>query len=282
MKVPPVRAGIPLIPTADRDERATIARPAGTMEMEMKSDKVRILIIDDEPNVRLVFRTSLETAGCYTVDEVDDGATALARLRKSPVDLVLLDLRMPGSGGMETLRRLRAAGDDVPVLIVTAHGSIPDAVAAMKLGAIDFLTKPIKPETLRSVVADVVRRRSGPGSGPEPVPAPGRRNRSTINTLAPAAVDPVAAKRALKRRDFDRARELLEEALELDPDSVEAHNLMGVLRECLGHDRAAYEAYRMALGCPERGVGGGSSTAPPGAGVDVPVLTLSRIRGRRV
>jgi DNA-binding NtrC family response regulator len=207
----------------------------------MKSDMVRILIIDDEPNVRLVFRTSLETAG-YTVDEAADGATALARLRKSPVDLVLLDLRMPGSGGMETLRRLRAAGVEVPVVIVTAHGSIPDAVAAMKLGAIDFLTKPIKPETLRSVVADVVCRRAEPESGPEPGPAPGRRTRSTVITLAPAAVGLLSAKRALNQREFDRAHELLEEALELGPDSAEAHNLMGVLRESLGQDRAASEA----------------------------------------
>ena len=105
----------------------------------------RILIVDDEPNVRLVFRTTLESAG-YTVFEAADGETALGFSNASPFDLVLLDLKMPGIGGMEMLRRLRDAGHDVPVVIVTAHGSIPDAVQAMKLGAIDFLSKPLTPD----------------------------------------------------------------------------------------------------------------------------------------
>jgi DNA-binding response OmpR family regulator len=212
----------------------------------MESDMDRILIVDDEPNVRLVFRTALETAG-FTVDEADDGEAALDRLWRSPVALILLDLRMRGGDGMETLRRLRDAGNDVPVVIVTAHGSIPDAVTAMKLGAIDFLTKPIKPEALRRVVDDVVRRRAEPASGPEPVPAPRRSTPSTVATLAPGVAGLSSAKWALNRREFDRAHELLEEALQLGPDSAEAHNLMGVLRESLGQDLAAYQAYRMAL-----------------------------------
>ena len=65
------------------------------------------------------------------------------------MQLVLLDLRMPGLGGMETLRQLRDTGNAVPVVIITAHGTIPDSVQAMKLGAVDFLSKPITPETLR-------------------------------------------------------------------------------------------------------------------------------------
>ena len=90
----------------------------------MKSEKGLILIVDDEPNVRLVFRTALESTG-YSVSEVEDGASALDRLEESPADLVLLDLKMPGIGGMETLRRLRDAGNDVPVVIVTATAASP-------------------------------------------------------------------------------------------------------------------------------------------------------------
>jgi DNA-binding response OmpR family regulator len=214
----------------------------------MNDHQHTILVVDDEPNVRLVFRTALETAG-FTVDEAEDGERALDRLRsgKSPVALILLDLQMPGSTGMETLRHLRDAGNDVPVVMVTAHGSIPDATAAMKLGAIDFLTKPIRPEVLRSVVADVVRRRAGPNPSDAPSMTPGRQARSSVVALEPAAVGLLSAKRASNRGELDRAHELLEEALELGPDSAEAHNLMGVLRESLGQDRAAYEAYRMAL-----------------------------------
>ena len=93
----------------------------------------RILIVDDEPNVRLVFRTALEATG-YLVTEAADGDAALAQLRKLPTDLILLDLKMPVVDGMETLRRLRVAGDETPVVVITAHGSVPDAVAAMRLG----------------------------------------------------------------------------------------------------------------------------------------------------
>ena len=134
--------------------------------MSQTGHSKHILIVDDEPNVRLVFRTALESVG-YTVAEAEDGASALEWLARSPTDLVLLDLQMPGVGGMEVLRRLRDAGNDVPVVIVTAHGSIPDAVQAMKLGAIDFLTKPLNPEPLRHVVASVIRRhaRSVRGTG---------------------------------------------------------------------------------------------------------------------
>jgi DNA-binding response OmpR family regulator len=205
-----------------------------------------ILIVDDEPNVRLGFRTALETAG-YPVDEAMDGPNALDCLEQSPVALVLLDLRMPGLDGMEVLRRLRDAGNGVPVIIVTAHGSIPEAVAAMKLGAIDFLSKPIMPNELRRVVREVLARHADAGPGPEPRPEPPQPGAPTTVTVAPPALDLTAAKRALNRREFERAEALLEQALDLVPDSAEAHTLMGILRECWGQDHAAYHSYRTAL-----------------------------------
>ena len=94
-----------------------------------------------------MFRTALESAGLEVV-ESEGGEQGLRRLRQSPADLVLLDLQMPTMGGMEVLRRLRSDENLVPVVIITAYGSIPDAVEAMKLGAIDFLAKPITPDAL--------------------------------------------------------------------------------------------------------------------------------------
>jgi DNA-binding response OmpR family regulator len=219
----------------------------------------RILIVDDEPNVRLVFRTALESTG-YTVAEVEDGAAALEWLSGSAADVVLLDLQMPRVGGMEVLGRLRESGNDVPVVIVTAHGSIPDAVQAIKLGAIDFLTKPLNPESLRQVVAGVLHRHTAAAEELEPEPeleaepgGPARwRPAATVVTIAPAAVDLTAIKRALNRREFDRALEGLEEALALAPESAEAHTLMGVLRESLGQQHAAYHAYKLALEADRR------------------------------
>ena len=117
-----------------------------------------ILIVDDEPNVRLVFRTALESTGAELAAS-ENGEAALAWLKDHSVDLVLLDLQMPRIGGMEVLEQLRAGGNDVPVIIITAHGSIPDAVAAMKLGAIDFLSKPLTPDALRRAVTEVLDRK---------------------------------------------------------------------------------------------------------------------------
>ena len=115
-----------------------------------------VLIVDDEPNVRLMLRTTLETAG-YRVLEAADGLAALAQLRQTSCDLILMDLRMPEVDGMWALYRLRERGDTTPVVVLTAHGSIPDAVTAMKLGACDFLAKPVTPDALRAVVAAVIR-----------------------------------------------------------------------------------------------------------------------------
>jgi DNA-binding response OmpR family regulator len=116
-----------------------------------------VLIVDDEPNVRLVLRTTLQSTG-YRVLEAPDGLAALLQLRKTRCDLILLDLRMPEVDGLWALYRLRERGDTTPVLVLTAHGSIPDAVTAMKLGAIDFLTKPITPDKLREAVSAALRR----------------------------------------------------------------------------------------------------------------------------
>lgn len=130
----------------------------------------RILIVEDEPNVRLVFRTAL-LSNDYVLATAEDGESALRWLLDESADLVLLDLQMPGLGGMEVLRRLREAGIDVPVVIVSAHDEAPNVVQAMRFGATDFLSKPTTPSALRQCVAEVLSRRSAPvprgGAAPE-------------------------------------------------------------------------------------------------------------------
>ena len=206
------------------------------------ADAQHILIVDDEPNVRLMFRTALETAG-YRVTEAEDGAKALMWLENSPFDLILLDLQMPGIGGMEALEALRKQGIDVPVVIVTAHGSIPNAVEAMKLGAIDFEEKPLSPEALRGVVTEVLERHAAARAGPAP-----RTSESEVVTAAGQfAHDLTRAKRALNYRWFDEAEVFLKQAIALRPDSAEAHNLMGVLHELRHEHDASYRAYKAAL-----------------------------------
>jgi DNA-binding response OmpR family regulator len=206
------------------------------------ADARHILIVDDEPNVRLMFRTTLETSG-YRPTEAEDGATALMWLENAPVDLVLLDLQMPGIGGMEVLESLRKTGNDVPVVIITAHGSVPNAVEAMKLGAIDFEEKPLSPAALRRVVAEVLARHAVA----RPVPAPRASEPEVVTAAGQFAHDLTRAKRALNRRWFDEAEVFLRQAIALRSDSTEAHNLKGVLHELRHEHDASYREYRAAL-----------------------------------
>jgi DNA-binding response OmpR family regulator len=205
------------------------------------SDKARILIVDDEPNVRLVFRTALEASG-YSITTAGDGDEALEWLEKESVELVLLDLQMPILSGMDVLERLRKEGHDVPVVIITAHGNVPNAVQAMKLGAIDFLTKPISPEILRAVVAEVLARHAARTEPPAPAAA-----HEPVTVAAQFAANLTQAKRALNNRWFEEADVYLKQAIGLEPNSAEVHNLMGVLHELRNEHDASYRAYRAAL-----------------------------------
>jgi DNA-binding NtrC family response regulator len=100
----------------------------------------RILIVDDEANVRLNYRITLETEG-YEVFEASTTASALQKLLERQFALAILDLRMPGMDGLELLAKMREVGITVPATIVTAYSDVPNAVKAMKLGAIDFFAK---------------------------------------------------------------------------------------------------------------------------------------------
>lgn len=194
-----------------------------------------ILIVEDEANVRLVFTTALES-DAVELSIAEDGEAALRAIKKSRFDLVLLNLKMPGLSGLEFLRQLRETGNDVPVIIITAYGSVPDAVLAMNLGALDFLAKPITPEALRATVADVLGRH-----------APTKKAARDKLPDDPAADILREAKRELNLREFDKADQLLTKALTSNPRSAEAHYLRGVLCELRDERHAAYGSYRAAL-----------------------------------
>lgn len=206
------------------------------------NDNARILIVDDEPNVRLVFRTALESVG-YVLSMAEDGRAALEELRRAPADLVLLDLQMPVMDGMETLRQMREAGMSVPVVIVTAHGSVPHAVEAMKHGAIDFVSKPLSPDSLRHVVADVLKRHAT--NAPRPLTSILPSEPVTIESQFATNLN--RAKGALNNRWFPEAEVFLKQAIGLKQDSAEAHNLMGVLHELRNEHDASYREYKAAL-----------------------------------
>jgi FixJ family two-component response regulator len=118
-------------------------------------------------------------------------------------------MRMPGMDGLDLLAKMRESGLRVPAMIVTAYSDVPHAVKAMKLGAIDFLQKPLRPEDLRTLVADIFKRHAQQDDRP-------------VETFS-AHIE--AAKRCLNLRAFAKARVHLVKALELNAKSPEAFNL---------------------------------------------------------
>ena len=115
-----------------------------------------VLIVDDELNIRRVLAAMLAREG-YEVTTAEDGEQALAVLHKTPVHVVVTDLVMPRVGGMELLARVGAEFPDVPVIVITAHGTVDRAVQALKAGAFDFITKPFEQDELKKVIAKATR-----------------------------------------------------------------------------------------------------------------------------
>jgi len=107
----------------------------------------RVLFVDDDNVLREVLRRELEDFGCE-VHAFAAPQPALEHVAREPVDVALIDLRLPGMDGLELLRRLRAAEESLPVVMLTGHGAVREAVEAMRLGAHDFLTKPVSLEAL--------------------------------------------------------------------------------------------------------------------------------------
>src|SRR5688572_2013299 len=106
------------------------------------ASRVRILLVEDKDSLRQMLATAIKKAG-YTVDEANDGAIAAEKIRKQPYHLIITDLRLPTLSGLEILRTQKEIDPTIPVLIMTAYGTIEEAVEAMKQGAFDFLPKPV-------------------------------------------------------------------------------------------------------------------------------------------
>jgi two-component system nitrogen regulation response regulator GlnG len=123
--------------------------------MAMARERRNVLVVDDEEPIRSMLASFFETKG-YRVSAAGDGREALRQIGEDPPHLVLLDLRMPEMDGMEALRRIRKLDRRIPVVVVTAYGAVETAVAAMKMGARDFLTKPLKLTELLRVVEDAL------------------------------------------------------------------------------------------------------------------------------
>jgi two-component system KDP operon response regulator KdpE len=129
---------------------------------------IRILVVDDEPAIRRALRPPLMELG-FQVAEASRGEEALQALRSATYDVVLLDINMPGIGGIETLRRIRAIAPRLPVLMLTVRDDEEDKVEALDLGADDYVTKPFSTRELIARIRSAVRRVRAPAR-PEDAP----------------------------------------------------------------------------------------------------------------
>ena len=129
-----------------------------TKKTDDVAPRARLLVVDDEEPQRVMLANILGRAG-FQVVTAADGGEALARLKDAPFDLMLTDQRMPSMDGLELLERVRRTRQELPIILMTAYGTVSTAVEAMKRGASDYLTKPFERDELLVVVEKAIRHR---------------------------------------------------------------------------------------------------------------------------
>jgi DNA-binding NtrC family response regulator len=120
---------------------------------------VKILIADDDKNLRRVLTNELSEEG-FDADEAESGIKAMDLLEKDEYDVLVLDLNMPGLGGMDVLKKIKALGLPTEIIVLTGHSTVETAVEAMKLGAYDYLTKPFKTAELKAIIEKAYEKKA--------------------------------------------------------------------------------------------------------------------------
>jgi DNA-binding NtrC family response regulator len=191
--------------------------------------KTRILVVDDERNIRTNLEMLLTSSG-YEVRTASDAAKALELFegQHPTFDLAFIDLKMPGMDGLTLVRRLRGLQPELSLVVITAHGTVPAAVQAMKLGVLEFLEKPFDPRHIRPLVEEILMRRR--------IPA----NQDVDDLLRMAEL-------ARQRQARLEARAYLKAAMFKDPSRPEPPYWLGVLSEQEGDAKGAGYCYEMAL-----------------------------------
>ena len=136
----------------------------------MLPERKQVLIVDDEPNLRKILSAQLTRDG-YDVLTAEDGEQGLQLLREHHIDLVITDLKMPKVDGMTLLKKALEEEPELPVILITAHGTIDTAVEALKSGAFDFVTKPFDKDEVRQIVSKALRTRELRGHDATPTAA---------------------------------------------------------------------------------------------------------------
>jgi len=166
----------------------------------------RILVVDDEPPIRRLLKTAL-TAQSWRVEETADGPEALEFLRRNKVDLIVLDLGLPGLDGLDVIRRLRKGGNVTPIIVLSSRGDEKGKVAALDLGADDYVTKPFGVEELAARIRAALRHRLQQ-EGEKPVFQSGPLTMDLVRRTVSVSGEPVK----LTPREYDLLRLLVAHA----------------------------------------------------------------------
>ena len=189
----------------------------------------KILVIDDEKNIRNNLTKCLTD---YDVETAVNGEEGLKKFRDEEYDLVLLDMKLPGISGIDVLAKIKEVDPGAIVVMITGYGSVETAVKTMKLGAVDYLSKPFTCDEILEAVKSVLKRKQAEMSEDE---------LSTYDEF----VD--FAKNCIVDRQFSKALKYLQKAVSLDTSNPEAFNLMGILLEMENEVLEAQKKYRAAL-----------------------------------
>lgn len=195
---------------------------------------MKILIVDDSKNIRITIQHLLENEN-HEFDIAMNGEEALDKILTNEFDLVFLDIRMPTMDGMEVLREIRKKGNKTPVVILSAYGTVDNAVEAMKLGVVDFMTKPFTPTEIRELLQSFEKREALTEEDEEPE-----------KELSLAELEQYV-KRLISSEKYEKAMDILKKYLEKYQDSGIIYYYLGLLSESREDFEKALKYYRTAL-----------------------------------
>lgn len=195
---------------------------------------MKILIVDDSKNIRITIQHLLENEN-HEFDIAMNGEEALDKILTNEFDLVFLDIRMPTLDGMEVLREIRKKGNKTPVVILSAYGTVDNAVEAMKLGVVDFMTKPFTPAEIRELLQSFEKREALNEEEEEPE-----------KELSLAELEQYV-KRLISSEKYEKAMDILKKYLEKYQDSGIIYYYLGLLSESREDFEKALKYYRTAL-----------------------------------
>ncbi|MBU3105706.1 response regulator [Clostridium gasigenes] len=191
--------------------------------------KKRILIVDDEKNIRIALKQCFKGEN-YKVEMANDGKEAIEKLKNDRYDLILMDYQMPNKNGLEVLEDIRKNNIETRVIIMTAYGTVDIAVDSMKLGAVDFISKPFTIAKVKDVVRESIKK--------DAIIIMGERDiGGSLNE----------ARDAIRHGSLDEATQHLRDVLISDASNPATQNLLGVIEEKKNNGNLAQKYYRAAL-----------------------------------